>query len=202
MNALAPVRTVAPLAELLSLAGAKAHLRVEGEDEDALIAGLVAAATDHFDGYSGILGQALLAQTWAQSFDAFPSSGCLGGHKLRLPLGPLSGAAPTIAYFNSAGVAQVFAAFWVATDAIGPMLLPDAGSTWPTTQERPDAVTVTWTCGFGVMADAVPPTIVHAVKLLIAHWYENRGPVNIGNITSDLSWSLDQLIGPHRKIGV
>ena len=198
MNAFAPVRTVPPSAELVPLADAKAYPRVESDDDDALVAGIVAAAIDHFDGYAGILGQALLEQTWAQSFDCFPGSRCL-----RLPLGPLFGAdLVTIAYFDAAGAAQTFTAFQAATDAIGPLLILNDAASWPNTAARPDAVTATWTCGFGASAAAVPASIVHAVKLLVTHWYENRGAVAIGTISGDLAWSLDQLIAPHRKVGL
>ena len=197
MNALVPVRTVAPTAELLSLAGAKAHLRVEGDDEDGDIEALVADVAGLLDGYSGILGQALLTQTWAQSFDRFPYRG-----ELRLPLGPL-GDTVTIAYFDAAGAVQAFTGFHAVSDAIGPLIILPDGASWPATAKRPDAVTVTWTCGHASSdAPNFPPNVIRAVKLLITHWYENRGPVNIGNITSDLSWSLDQLISPHRKVGL
>lgn len=198
MNAFAPIRTFAPSAQLVPDVGAKAYSKIESDEEDALVAGLIAAAVDHFDGYSGILGQALLEQTWAQSFDRFPAC-----RRLRLPLGPLLGDDPArIAYFDAAGAAQTFSDFHTVTDAIGPLLILVDGATWPSTATRPDAVTVTWTCGFGATAADVPPSIIHAVKLLVTHWYENRGPVVIGTISADLAWSIDQLIAPHRRISV
>jgi uncharacterized phiE125 gp8 family phage protein len=101
-----------------------------------------------------------------------------------------------------AHVAKAFTDFTAMTDAIGPVLILADGSSWPATATRPDAVTVTWTCGFGATADALPASIVHAVKLLVTHWHENRGPVAVGTISSDLAWSLDQLVAPHRKVGL
>jgi len=41
---MALVMTAAPSAEPISLAEAKAHLRIDGNDEDALLASLIAAA--------------------------------------------------------------------------------------------------------------------------------------------------------------
>jgi hypothetical protein len=38
-----------------------------------------------------------------------------------------------------------------------------------------------------------------AIMLLVSHWYENREPVNIGNITSTLPFGVQALLGPHRK---
>jgi uncharacterized phiE125 gp8 family phage protein len=198
MNALAPVRTVAPVGELLSLAGAKAHLKVEHDDEDVLIAGLVAAATNHLDGYRGILGCALLAQTWKRSFDRFPC-----GRTVRVPLGPLRAGA-TISYFDAAGEAQDFTAFHAVEDAVGPLLMLEDGASWPSTATRPDAVTVTWPCGFSATAEdpEFPAAVLHAVKLLITHWYENRAGVITGTISTELAWTIAALLEPIRKVGV
>lgn len=54
-----PASPVVPLAEL------RAHLRVDGTSEDALIQSLEAAAVAYLDGWKGILGRAILTQTWA-----------------------------------------------------------------------------------------------------------------------------------------
>ncbi|KEY58501.1 head-tail connector protein [Serratia sp. DD3] len=39
-----------------------------------------------------------------------------------------------------------------------------------------------------------------ALMLLVGHWYENREPVNIGNITSTLPYTFEALMGPYRFI--
>ena len=56
---LSPVRTVAPTSTPVSLDEAKIHCRVDHTDEDDLITGLIAAATENLDGCGGILGRAL-----------------------------------------------------------------------------------------------------------------------------------------------
>lgn len=197
MKAQAPTRTDGPDAELLPLADAKAHLRVDCDDDDDYIEGLAAAATSYLDGYSGILGVALCEQEWAQSFDGFPAERCL-----RLALGPVLAADDVeVAYFDAAGDAQTFTQLHLAADAIGPLLELEDGATWPSTATRPDAVTVTWTCGFGAAAD-VPPAIVLGAKLLVGHWYANREAVNVGNIVSELPFTAAALLNPHRKVGI
>ena len=35
--------------------------------------------------------------------------------------------------------------------------------------------------------------------MLIAHWYENRATVNVGNITSELPFAVNALISNHRR---
>ncbi len=52
-----PALTEAPTEYPVSLAAIKTHLRVDHDDENELINVLIAAATDHLDGYGGILGK-------------------------------------------------------------------------------------------------------------------------------------------------
>ena len=53
------VFVVTPPEPVVSIDEAKDHLRVDGDGEDALIEGLVAAATGHIDGPNGWLGRAI-----------------------------------------------------------------------------------------------------------------------------------------------
>ena len=71
---------VAPAIPAISLDEAKAHLRVDYGDEDALISWLVAAANSHAEQWTG---RAFEAATWDLSLDNFPSGAVC------VPLGPL-----------------------------------------------------------------------------------------------------------------
>lgn len=183
---------VAPSA-LLDLEEVKAHLRTIDDDEDGLIGGLIDAVTSYLDGWSGILGLALVTQTWRQAHDGFPNNG-----QLRIPLGPVTGT-PTISYYDEAGSQQPFSDFHVATDAIGPMIVLRDGASWPTTGIRPDAVAVTWQCGYGDAAN-VPAAIRQAALLLIGHWYANRETA--GASMAEQPIAVSALLAPFRKVGV
>jgi uncharacterized phiE125 gp8 family phage protein len=167
MKALAPSRTVAPSGELLSLAGAKAYLRIDTADEDALLADLIAAAVARFDGYSGVIGRALLAQTWAQAFDRFPE-----GAEFRLPVGKLIELV-SVQYYDTAGDIQSFTGCFAVEDAIGPLVVLQQGQSWPSTATRPDAVRATWRCGHAT-DDPALARIVQAIRMTVAYWHENR----------------------------
>jgi uncharacterized phiE125 gp8 family phage protein len=65
----------APAAEPLSLAEAKAFLRVEHDDDDGVIAALIAGARLYVEGQTR---RALLTQTWRLVLDAWPTSGRIG----------------------------------------------------------------------------------------------------------------------------
>jgi len=41
-----------------------------------------------------------------------------------------------------------------------------------------------------------------ALMLLVGHWYENREPVNIGNIVSALPFGFESLLDPYRFIAL
>jgi len=40
----------------------------------------------------------------------------------------------------------------------------------------------------------VPENLKLAIKLLVSHWYENREPVNIGNIVNEISLTVNSLL--------
>jgi len=186
---------VAPTERPVSLGEAKAHLRVDSSDDDALIQGLIDAAVSKFDGYSGELGFALLQQTWEQSFCGFTSA-------IRLPLGRVIGIA-SVTYWDSANVLQTLptSVYTHHQDAEGCYVALKPGEIWPPTYGRDDAVTVSWTAGFGDAADTVPAAIRQAMLLLIGHWYANREAVSAGTY-AELPLAVMSLIAPFRQVGV
>lgn len=208
-----PVLVIPPAILPVTLAEAKAHLRVDHSDEDALIEGLIAAATDHLDGWDGVLGRALVEQTWRQDFDAF-------GPFLLLPLAP-------VISITSVGY----------TDAEGSPATVDSGSYALKTDEggRPyiafdgvsvsGPVSVTYVAGYATIPEVpavepgpgnppdppgspaipaqatVPAAIKAAILLLVGHWYEHREAVNPGPMAT-VPMAVDALIAPYRRVGV
>lgn len=74
-----PVRVIAPVQHPVMIDEAKHYCRIDGDDSDALIQGLIDAAVSHFDGFRGILGRCIAEQTWRVEYDA------AGQHRLPLP---------------------------------------------------------------------------------------------------------------------
>jgi hypothetical protein len=64
-----PVLVTAPTAEIVTLADMKAHLRVTHTVEDDLIEALTAAAVAYLDGWAGVLGRCIGAQTWRITYE-------------------------------------------------------------------------------------------------------------------------------------
>lgn len=191
---LAPVRTVLSSTPLVTLAEAKLHLGIiNSVEQDALINSLVNAATSYLDGYSGILGRAMLTQTWRQDFAGF--SKCM-----RLPVGNLI-AVSSVQYYDSFNNLQTLSAdaYSSLSDELGPFLVLNSGFSWPSTFDRRDAVRVTWTAGYGPAATDVPAAIKEAVLLLVGHFYGNREAVTVGTLASELPLGVAALISPYRR---
>lgn len=162
---LAPVRTVAPATMPVSLAEAKAHLRVDHDDQDDLITAQIKAATAYLDGYSGILGRALITQTWRQDFAAFAD-------RLPLPVSPVIAIA-SIIYFDVGNMQQILDAgvYDLIAEARGAYVALQPQQSWPVTFNRADAVSITFTAGFGAAAD-VPEPIRQAILLIVQRLFD------------------------------
>lgn len=173
-----------PAASAVPLVEAKAHLRVDHDEDDALIAGLVDAATGHLDGWTGVLGRALMPQVWEMTLDRFPRS------EIRLPLGPVASIV-SISYDDSAGVEQVVESDQYRVDARG-WPAPVSGAAWPSTA---GAVRVRWTAGTGC-----PAPVKHAILLLVGHWYAAREAA--GAALAEMPFGVAALIAPWRRVGI
>ncbi|WP_406871618.1 head-tail connector protein [Aminobacter sp. P9b] len=189
---LAPVRTAAPASTPISVAEAKSHLRIDISDDDGLIEAYIAAAVDHLDGWSGILGRALVTQSWRQDFAGF---GCL-----RLPLGPVA-SITEIKYFDDDNVQQTLAntVYTHLSDALGTYVALKPDQVWPSSYSRPDAVSITYAAG-SAAAD-VPPALKAAIFLMVGNWYANRETTTETAMT-ELPIGAYALMSPYRRIGV
>jgi uncharacterized phiE125 gp8 family phage protein len=196
MRALAPTLVTAPENPLLSVAEARAHLRVTSTSEDDYIEALVDAATSHIDGYAGVLGRALLTQTWRQSFNDFPPV-----DEIRIALGPVQSVVVT--YYDPSDNEQTLASgdYHVVASASGPKIILRDGYSWPSTSDRPDAATIEWVCGYGDTSAGVPAGIIHAAKLLVGHWFHNREAASEASM-SEVPLAVSALLAPYRTIGV
>src|SRR3546814_19020975 len=66
-----PVLVTPPTVDVVTLEEAKLHLRVDVDEDDELIKGLIAAAVGHLEGWPGLLGRVLAEQNWRKAFDWF-----------------------------------------------------------------------------------------------------------------------------------
>lgn len=184
---LAPVRTVASVNMPVSLSEAKAHLRVDHDDQDDLITAQIKAATAWLDGYAGILGRALITQTWRQDFAGFAD-------RLLLPVSPVI-AIVGVSYFDAGNVQQTLDAgvHDLFIDARGAYVTRRSGQSWPVTFRRADAVSVTFTAGYGAAAD-VPEPIRQAILLIVQRLFDGADT----SIDVAIDRVVHALIAPYR----
>lgn len=155
-------RITAPATGIVSLTEARDHLRVTSIDEDVLISGMIAAATAYLDAHDGVLGEALITQTWRLSLD-MPA-------EVTLPIGPVQ-SITAIRYLDVDGVEQTFSAANYRLYGADVELV--AGSAWPTVADRSGAFWIDFVAGYGAAAD-VPETIRHTALLMIGELYQAR----------------------------
>lgn len=167
----------------VSLADAKAHCRVDGSDEDALISALLDAASV---AVSEMSGRVLVAETWRMSV-----SGASGD--LRLPKSPVQ-SITAITYYDRDGVEQAANVddFFLFADEDRAILRPKDGKAWPSVQSREEALSVDFVAGY----DAVPSNLGQAVLLLVGHWYQNREAV--GQNVEELPLAVEAMVGISR----
>ncbi len=77
---MALVLTSGPATEPVTVAEAKAHLRLDSDAEDVLIASLIITSRLHLE---AALGLALIAQGWTLHLDQFPADGRVAQHEPR-----------------------------------------------------------------------------------------------------------------------
>lgn len=182
----------APAVEPLSLAEAKAFLRVETSDDDDVVTALIAAARTHVEAQTR---RALITQGWRLSFDGWLANG-------RMPIvpAPLQALAAARVY-DANSVAQMVdtAAFVLDRGAsslfVAPWALPAPG-------RAQAGIELDVTVGYGAAAADVPEPLRQAMRLLVAHWYENRGLVTTGVDYSALPQSIAALIAPYRVLSL
>lgn len=158
-----------PDTEPVALPEAKLHLRIDHDDEDALIERLISAARGYCEQVSR---RALITQTLEGGLDAWPRD-----NVIELPHPPLQ-SVESIVYIDSAGATHTLASTVYQVDTKRGRVYLAEGQQWPNATLRTyDPITVTWIAGYGDTAAAVPQGYRQAVLLVLGHLYENREAV-------------------------
>lgn len=179
---------IPPSAEPWSVAEAKAFLRVEHGDDDAIVAALIAAARAHVEALGR---RALLLQRWRFVLDAWPIDG-----RFAPRMGPLRSVIAA-RVFDAAGNAHAIDVATFVVDAAAELI---ASPVWP--MPLPGRTTagieLDVELGYGAAASDVPDALRHSIRMLVAHWYDNRGLAAIGANVAMLPAGVDALIAPYR----
>jgi len=178
-----------PANEPLTLAEAKAFLRVEHGDDDDVITALIAAARVHVEAMTR---RALLAQTWRFVLDAWPRDGRF---------------APRIGPLRELVAARLVDADGTVRDMDGESFVVDGGANviaapcfaLPVPGRARAGIALDVRCGYGADAGDVPADLRQAVRLLLAHWYDHRVATADGALVPA---SVSALIAPYRMLAL
>jgi uncharacterized phiE125 gp8 family phage protein len=152
----------------LTRAVVKQHLKVEFDTDDDLIDIYQLTATTHWEAYTG---RVFVSRSVTEKFDKFPAI-------FRPKWAPLA-SVDSITYVDSNGDPQTLdsALYDVDTTTEPGRAAPAYGESWPMTRPQINAVTLTYTAGYGQAAD-VPDPIKQAILLTVAHLYNYRDAVS------------------------
>lgn len=181
-----PATVAAPSPEPLSLDRAKLHLRVDASDEDTLLNSLISAARSHLE---NACGTRFARRTGvALNCDAFADLA-------RLPEAPVA-SVTSIAYVDTDGAPQTLSSnvYELRSDGVEAAIVLKAGQSWPATQEG-SRITVTAVIGY----TTPPEEIVLAMSMLVAHFYDNRSAVVLGETAAEYPFAVNAMICNHRR---
>ncbi len=164
------IRITDPATEPVTLQEAKQHLRVDSDEDDALIGIYIAAAREMAEGE---LGRSLITSTWEMRANAFSAA-------LRLDW-PRVQAVEWVQYLDPEGVWRILHSDNYTLDATSDVsaarLVPAYGCAWPAARPEVGAVCVRYRAGYGDFPSDVPQAIRHWMLLHIGSMYENRESV-------------------------
>ena len=174
---------------IITVADLKSHLRVTHTQEDTLIGALRSAAISWVEEHCNI------------KLGSYTARGYLTDWRpAYFPIGPVT-AISEVKYQTTADkdyttdLTTLGTTLWYTDEVSQPARI--AFRDYPTTYDYAlTPVVVTFTAGYTTM----PAPVVHAIRLLVAHMYENRQEEVTGTITTRLKFGLEALLNPFRII--
>ncbi len=184
-----PILIAPPAVEPVSLAEAKAWLRVETTAEDEIVGALIASARLVVE---SLTRRFLVAQTWRLVFDAWPVG------NLTLPFSPVRSV--VVRTFDANGAASTAPIENYSIDQYAGEARLRFISAPPQPGRQTAGIEIDVEAGFATTASGVPAPLRQAMRLLIARWYENRGDVEADADMARTPASVAALLAPYRRV--
>ena len=154
------------MAGFIELDDAKLHLRLDGTDEDGELERLIEASAAFIAANYGVVP----AQDLHLQLDGFRPN-------IRIPYRPVDIETIVVTYADPIGDEKQFDDYRTFTRDGWTWLQPKVGKAWPSVAPVEGAVTISATCGYS--ESNAPADLVHASRLLVDHWYNNRDGINL-----------------------
>jgi uncharacterized phiE125 gp8 family phage protein len=174
-----------PAVEPVLVAEMKAHLRLDGDDEDDLVGALIAAARVAVE---NDIRRVLIAQGWRAIVERWPEDG------VTLPVVPVL-SVEAVRAVDAEGDAT-------ALDADSYELDPADFSVTIDPVTATEHYEIDFTAGYGSSGVDVPQPLRLAIRLLVTHWFENRSAVTLEDEAAATPLGYRELIQPYRKMAL
>jgi uncharacterized phiE125 gp8 family phage protein len=183
-----------PALEPVSLADARHFLRIAHDDDDDVIAAMIAAARVHLEAQTR---RALIDQTWRLVRDVWPAAGRL--LVLPVPLAEVS----AIRVFDADGTPHVLDVDDFGIDIVSAPAVLTFQRGWPRVPGKLTAgIEIDIAVGYGDEPGDVPAPLRQAIRMLVAHWYENRGIIAASGEVATMPASVAALVAPFRVLSL
>lgn len=183
-------------------------------DSNTVLPTLIVAARQAIEDWTG---RAIVTQTWNMFLDQFPIPN-LGIYApgspfveapiqnntwpvtpdiwaIKIPKSPIQ-SITSVTYTDANQVQQTMPTSGYSVDLTSaiPRIFPVPGGYWPTSANQPNAVQIQFIAGYTI----VPQTLVMAIQMLAAQWYETREGVVVGAKGVEMPMSVKALIASYR----
>ncbi len=171
---------------IVSLADVKTQARVDFSDDDALLSSLILSAVEAVQQRSG---RTLGTEQWTVSYPGVSGD-------ILLPKSPVQ-TIDAATYYDVNGAQQTLdlGQFYRWIDEDKAIIRPKAAAFWPATQMREDAISFTFTVGYGAN---LPEPLKTAIKMIVSFLYQNRESTMVGRSITQIPIAADDLIDLYR----
>jgi len=170
--------------DIISLADMKEFLRVDHSDEDTTITAIIESAVQSVQDYTG---RHFKTTTFVATLDSFHSA------VFPYQITSVSG----VTYKDRAGSIQTLPTSKYFVDIYNQPARIKFKNTPDLVEDEFNAVVIA-----GTVTNSIKAPLVHAVKMLSAHFYENRRAVIVGTISNEIPLGIKALINPYRIISL
>lgn len=198
----------------VTVAEVKTHSRLDDPvaEGDVYIAALIASATNAVREWTG---RALITETWTLTLDTWP--GCysdewwdgvregalsmLSSNSVEIRKAPFVSVSKVETVDEDGTLTEFSTSNYFSTRESGfGKLVLRSGQTWPLIVPPVRAIggiKITFSAGYGSSASDVPAPLLHAIKLLVGHYYENREAVVSA---AEMPFSVTRLLQPYKVL--